>query len=173
MCLHQTRATSVTAMATYERIMDIRVPIAETFAYVSDFRHAAQWDPRTYSTVKTTPGSIGVGTRFMLTGGLLPKELLQRLRIPASIAGMKLPYDMVEFSPPERFVLVGESAMVRYRDELDFTVTDDGAGTRLRYFAELELKGRLGALESRLQKMFQRIGDDATNGIPETVSLRA
>ena len=59
MRLHMTRATMVAAMARYEKTMEIRVPIARTFAYVSDFRHAAQWDPRTYSTVKTTSGSIG------------------------------------------------------------------------------------------------------------------
>ena len=163
----------VTAMATYEKTMDVPLPVAETFAYVSDFRHAARWDPRTYSAEKSTPGPIGVATRFTLTGGLLPQDLLQRLHIPTSMAGMKLPYDIVEFSPPERFVLVGESGMVRYRDQLDFSASADGSGTRLRYYAELELKGRLAAMEPRLQKMFQRIGHDATRDIPATVSRGA
>jgi dehydrogenase/reductase SDR family protein 12 len=163
----------VAVMATYEKTMDIPLPVADTFAYVSDFRNAAQWDPRTYSAEKTTPGPIGVGTRFTLAGGLVPEDVLQRLRIPTSIAGMRLPYDIVEFSAPEQFVLVGESGMVRYRDVLDFSPNADGSGTQLRYFAELELKGRLGILDPRLQRMFQRIGDDATRDIPERASHRA
>lgn len=166
-----TWAARVTVMATYEKIMKIPRSVAETFAYVSDFRNAARWDPRTYSAEKTTPGPIGVGTRFTLAGGLLPQDLLQRLHIPTSIAGMRLPYDIVEFSPPDRFVLVGESGLVRYRDELDFSTIE--GGTRLRYYAELELKGRLGVMEPRLHRIFQRIGDDATQALPATVSRRA
>lgn len=160
-------------MATYEKSMDVPLPVAETFDYVSDFRHAAQWDPRTYAAEKATPGPIGTGTIFTLTGGMLRQDLLKRLHIPTSIAGMKLPYEIVEFSRPDRFVLVGESGMVRYRDELEFSANADGRSTKLRYYAELELKGRLVVLEPHLQKMFRRIGDDATRDIPATVSLGA
>ena len=154
-------------MATYETILTIPQSVDETFAFVSDFRNAAKWDPRTFSVDKTTDGDIGIGTRFMLTGGMLPEATVARLHLPKSMAGMALPYDVAEFDAPHEFVLVGESRLVRYRDHLEFW--PDGNGTRLRYFAELELKGPLSIMEPLLGRMFQRIGDDATRDLPATV----
>ena len=43
--------------------------VEELFAFVSDFRNAAAWDPRTYAVEKATEGPTGIGPRFMLTGG--------------------------------------------------------------------------------------------------------
>ena len=40
-------------VATHETILTIPRPIEETFAFVSDFRNAAKWDPRTYAAEKT------------------------------------------------------------------------------------------------------------------------
>jgi len=154
-------------VATYETILTIPRPIDETFAFVSDFRNAAKWDPRTYAAEKTTDGPIGVGTRFMLTGGMMPKSVVKRLHLPESVAGMSLPYDVVAFDAPNAFTLKGESGMLRWCDHLEFTA--DGDSTRLSYFAELELKRFTAAGDSLLRRMFQRIGDGATVDLPETV----
>jgi len=154
-------------VASYETTLTVPLSVEETFAFVSDFRNAARWDPRTYIVEKTTEGPIGVGTRFLLTGGVLRKDLLARLHISESIAGMPLPYDVVEFDAPNEFVLEGESPVLWYRDHLEFTA--DGSSTRLRHAAELRLKGALAVGEPLLQRMFQRIGDDATRRLPETV----
>lgn len=156
-----------TGVAIYETILTIPQSVDETFAFVSDFRNAAQWDPRTFAVEKTTDGGIGVGTRFMLTGGILPEATVKRLHLPTSMAGMALPYDVVEFDAPHEFVLEGQSRLVRYRDHLEFW--PDGNDTRLRYFAELLLKGPLSIMEPLLARMFQRIGDDATRDLPATV----
>ncbi len=141
--------------------------VEDTFAFVSDFRNAALWDPRTYSVVKTTEGPIGVGTRFMLTGGMLPGSVLRRLHLSEGLIGMALPYDVVEFDPPHEFALEGESRMVRYRDHLGFS--DHNGSTQLVYFAELELKGAPAFMDGMLQKTFTRIGDGATADIASTV----
>lgn len=154
-------------MATYEAFLSIPQPVAETFAFISDFSNAALWDPRTYSATKETAGPIGVGTRFVLNGGLIPEDRLDRLHIPRGLAGMALPYEVTLFDAPNEFVLVGESRLVRYRDHLEFA--EVGAGTRLRYYAELELKFSARLLGARLQALFTRIGDDATRDIPEVV----
>lgn len=69
-------------MAMYETTLIVPRPIEETFAFVSDFRNAARWDPRTYSASKTTDGPIEIGTRFMLTGGLLRQDSLRRFHLP-------------------------------------------------------------------------------------------
>ena len=147
-------ASMVPGVATYENILSIQHSLEETFDFVSDFRNAAQWDPRTYTVEKTTEGPIGVGTRFMLTGGILREALVRRLRIPRSLAGMPLPYDMTRFDRPKEFILEGESRLFRYCDHLEFS--QDGTGTRLRYFAELEMKGPLAVAEPLLQRLFRR-----------------
>jgi hypothetical protein len=155
-------------VATYETILWIPRPIEETFAFVSDFRNAARWDPRTYSAEKTTDGSIGVGTQFVLTGGMMPKNVVKRLHLPESVAGMSLPYNVVTFDAPNEFTLEGESKMLRWCDHLEFTA--EGDSTRLRYYAELELKKFTAAGEALLRRMFQRIGDGATAGLPAAVA---
>jgi hypothetical protein len=161
----------VPTVAQYETILTIPRSLDQTFAFVSDFRNAAAWDPRTYSVDKTTDGPIGVGTRFILTGGLLPEHWVKRLRIPARVAGMPLPYDVTEFDPPNSFVLTGESRIMRWRDHLEFSA--DGDATRLGYFAELELKGPLAIGEPLLRIMFRRIGDDATRDLPDRVAANS
>ena len=158
-------------MATYETILTIFAPIEATFAFVSDFRNAARWDPRTYRVEKATEGPIGVGTRFILTGGVLREETARRLHLPESVAGMPLPYDVTEFEPPNYFTLDGETGVVRYHDRIEFE--PDGAGTRLRYYAELEMKGVLKIGEPLLRMMFKRIGDEATRGIPDAVAAES
>ena len=154
-------------VATYETILTIPRPIDETFAFVSDFRNAAKWDPRTYAAEKTTDGPIGVGTRFMLTGGMMPGSVVKRLHLPVSVAGMSLPYGVVAFDAPNAFTLKGESGMLRWCDHLEFTA--DGDSTRLSYFAELEMKRFSSAGEALLTRLFQRIGDGATADLPDTV----
>ncbi|MFC2176812.1 SRPBCC family protein [Actinomycetota bacterium] len=157
----------VLVVATYEAILSIPQPVDKTFSFVSDFCNAVHWDPRTYAVERTTDGPIGVGTRFMLTGGLMREELVRRLHIPQRIAGMALPYDVVKFDPPNEFVLKGESRIFRYCDDLEFF--PESSGTRLRYFAELEMKGPLAIGEPLLRRMFKLIGDDATRNLPATV----
>lgn len=154
-------------VANYETSLSIPLPVEVTFAFVSDFRNAALWDPRTYSVEKTTDGPIGIGTRFMLTGGVMREDLVRRLHLPRSLAGMPLPYDIVEYDPPAEFILKGETRLFRYCDHLEFS--SDGDGTSLRYFAELELKGPLKIGESLLERLFKRIGDDATRELAATV----
>ena len=73
--------------------------------------------------------------------------------------------DIVEFDPPNEFVLEGETRVFRYCDHLEFST--EGEGTRLRYYAELGLKGPLSIVEALLQRTFTRIGDDATQGLPD------
>lgn len=157
-------------MARYETVLTIPQSLEKTFAFVSDFRNAAAWDPRTYSVDKTTDGPIGIGTRFMLTGGVLKKVWVERFRIPRRLAGMPLPYDVTEFEPPHSFVLAGESRIMRWRDHLEFS--PDGESTELRYEAELVLKGPLAIGEPILRMLFRRIGGDATRHLAATVAAQ-
>ena len=71
-------------VAAYETILSVPHPVEVTFDFVSDFRNAALWDPRTFAVEKATDGPIGAGTRFILTGGMMREDLVQKLRIPRS-----------------------------------------------------------------------------------------
>lgn len=154
-------------MATYETVLTVPRPIEVTFAFVSEFSNAVHWDPRTYDAEMVSDGPVGVGTRFLLTGGALRQDTLRRLHLSERLVGNALPYDVVEFDPPNGFVLEGESSLYVYDDHLDFTA--DGDATRLRYAASLDAKRPFGFADRVLQRMFQRIGDDATRDLPATV----
>lgn len=156
-------------MPTYETTLLVPRPLEETFAFVSDFRNAARWDPRTFSTEKVTEGPIGLGTRFLLSGGLVPQYLVPgRLAfLLEPLLAMPLPYDVVAFDPPREFVLQGETAAFRYDDRITFAA--EGASTRLTYLARLEFRGVLTPFNPILQLAFKRIGDDATRDLAVTV----
>lgn len=153
-------------MATYETSFLVPRSAAATFAFVSDFTNAAKWDPRTYSVEKVTPGPIGTGTVFMLRGGLLPRDLIPK-GLPLSLFAQPLPYEVREYAPPHRLVLVGENRVFRYRDDIDFA--EEGGATRVTYRAELGFKGLLAVGEPALKLVFKKIGDGATRDIPAAV----
>lgn len=156
-------------MARYETTLFVPRPREETFAFISDFRNAAKWDPRSYVCDKVTDGPIGLGTTFMLTGGMLPKTGLLGIPVPRPfLQGMPLPYKIVSYNPPREFILEGENPILWYEDRIRFDT--EGAGTRVTYSARLELKGPLVVGEPFLRLMFKRIGDDATRDIAATVA---
>lgn len=141
-------------MAKYRTSLIIHRPLADTFAFISDFSNAASWDPQTKSSRKVTQGDIGVGTKFILVGGAVGLNF-------------DLPYEIVSYDPPNQFVLEGETSVFRYRDVIDFVAV--GADTRVTYDAELCFRGLLRVGNPFMRLMFQRIGDSATRGMPAAV----
>ncbi|MBA3459602.1 MAG: SRPBCC family protein [Deltaproteobacteria bacterium] len=152
-------------MAKYLTTLLVKRPIEETFAFVSNFHNAATWDPRTYSAEKYTPGPVGLGTIFILRGGMLPKGTLPSFT--DRFVAQPLPYEIKVFTPPRRFVLVGQTPQFDYRDDLDFTA--EGDHTRLQYAATLSFRGIFRLGEPVLRLLFQRIGDDATRHLARAV----
>lgn len=138
-------------MARYRTSLIIKRPLAETFAFFSDFRNAPSWDPQTKRARKATEGDIGVGTTFVLVGGALGLEF-------------DLPYHVVGYDAPNQFILEGENRVFRYRDVIDFTA--EGDHTRMSYFATLRFRGLLRVGNPLMRLMFQRIGDHATRRMP-------
>jgi hypothetical protein len=155
-------------MAKYETTFYVPRPLEATFAFISDFRNAVKWDPRTYAVEKVTPGPIGAGTRFLLTGGMLPKTgPLTHLLPKALLRGMPLSYEIVAYEPPHRLVLKGETPLLSYEDVIEFM--GEGMGVTVRYSARLDLRGVLAIGDPVLRLAFKRIGDDATRDIPAVV----
>jgi hypothetical protein len=153
-------------MATFHTSLWIPRAPDDVFSFVSDFRNAPRWDPRTYSAAMVTDEPIGIGTLFELQGGLLTKGVHDEL--PASLRGNEtLPYEIVEFDPPRVVAFRGETQTTRYHDRIQ--ISEENGGTRLTYDAELTLRGLLEIGEPAFQLLFERIGRDATEPIPAAV----
>lgn len=145
-------------MARSRRVVRSARPVDAVFEFVSDFRHAPLWDPQARAAEKVTEGPIGIGTRFVLI---------------ASVASMRatLPYEIVAYEPPRRVVLEGATRWLRYRDTITFE--GEGAGTRIVYDAQLELRSVLRIMHPLMSLLFERIAEEATRGMSRAIELHA
>jgi len=139
-------------MPRYRASIEVPVPVGDAFAFVTDFRNAARWDPRVVRGELLTDGPIGLGSRFRLVSFGLGKEVA-------------LPYEVTTFEPGERAVFEGRTLLFRYRDLIGFEPLTGSGGTRITYDARLSLRGPLALGNPLLALVFRRIGDDALAGI--------
>lgn len=142
-------------MPRYRSSVDVTLPVAETFAFFTDFRNAARWDPLVTRAEKPTPGPVGQGTRFVLHSRFLGLTKV-------------LPYEIAFFAPPAgggpgRADLAGQTRLLRYRDGIQ--VSAAGAGARIDYDARISLRGPLAVANPLLGFVFRRIGEKALDGI--------
>jgi hypothetical protein len=141
-------------LTRYRSSIVVPNPREETFAFVSDFRNAAAWDPQVVRAWKDTPGPIGPWTRFVLVTRMLGREV-------------ELPYEVTDFEPGRRIVLAGATKHLTYRDviQVEEVAGETHHGTRLGYDATLSLTGLLKPGNLVLRYLLTRIGDDALEGI--------
>jgi hypothetical protein len=125
-------------------------PPETVFDFISDFRHASLWDPRTRRVTKLTNGPIGKGTRFLLQADLLGLT-------------PEFPYEIEVYLRPTLLVLAGRTRWFAYREQVSFS--PEGSGTSVEYRAAMTLKGWLAPGNPILSWIYPRIGDDATAGI--------
>src|SRR6478672_6586711 len=114
-------------MAHYRREIVVPTPLATTFAYLSRFSSAEEWDPGVIRAQMVTPEPVGLGSRFSLVAVFL---------------GAKVPleYEIIEYDPPRRVVIAAENRSARSTDTISFASDATGA-TVVRYEAALSLKG--------------------------------
>ena len=65
---------------TLDETIEVRRPLHEVFAYVSEFSRIEEWDPAVASAEKLTPGAPRIGTRFridMRAGFSLGYEIIE------------------------------------------------------------------------------------------------
>lgn len=134
------------------------LPIAEAFAFVSDFANSMHWDPGVASSEQIGEGPTGVGSRYRLEvrlgGGVTPME-----------------YEITSFDAPRRVVLTGIGARVAAVDEIRFESVP--GGTRVDYEADIRLRGIFRLAEPFLGGAFTKIGRDALAGMRGTLDERA
>jgi dehydrogenase/reductase SDR family protein 12 len=142
----------------YSRRLVVPTLLDETFAYLSRFSSAAEWDPGVSSARMVTEDPVGLGSVFALDAVFLGKTVPLR-------------YEITEFDPPNRVALVAENASVRSTDQISFT-GDPSGGTVVQYDADLALQGVARLAAPIFALAFRRIGDRASEGLLATLTAR-
>lgn len=137
-------------MAHYDATIPSTWTQEQTFDYLADFRHVAEWDPSIpeVTLVSGEPGALGATYEVWL-------EVLGR-RTP-------LLYQCVELQHPQRLVFRAETDSVTSTDTI--TVGRGGLGTTVTYDAELDLKGVRKLAEPLAEIGLTRASERARKGL--------
>jgi len=135
---------------TYTAQLTTTASADEAFAYLAQFDNTQQWDPGVSSAHPLTDGPPALGSRYAVTvelgGG--PEELI---------------YEITEYDPPRRVVLVASGSKFVSHDEI--SVTPHDSGSAVAYVAELKLKGLWKVGGPFAGKALQQAGDAAVEGL--------
>lgn len=127
----------------------------EVFNYLADFSTTEEWDPGIVRATRTSEGPIGVGSTFHLVADFRGRE------VPVT-------YEITEYEPHRRFVIVGDNKQFKGIDEI--VVSPDGDGTRVDYSADFRMKGLAKLFEPFLGGVFEKLSNKAMDGLEETLS---
>jgi len=144
-------------MPLLKETLDVDRPLEDVFAFIGDFANTKDWDPGVTNASKITDGPIGVGTRY---------------HVDVVFGGRTLPmtYEVTAWDPPNRVVLRGEGSTVTAVDDIRFEATQ--GGTRIRYSADLRLKGVLKIAEPFFKGRFDETGRKAMAGMRAALAAR-
>jgi carbon monoxide dehydrogenase subunit G len=137
-------------MTVLREELEVDRPIEEVFAFIADFANSARWDPGVAEARNVTEGPVRVGTRYDLV------VLFNDRRLPMT-------YEVIEYRPPDRVALRGYGSTVNALDDIRFEATP--GGTRIRYTADLRLRGLLRVLEPLVRTRFEETGRRAMAGM--------
>jgi hypothetical protein len=147
-------------MARIQETVITAHPQDEVFAFVAEFANIVEWDPGVVSSKKCRQGvadrePTGVGTSYELV---------------VSYGGRRyeMIYEVIEWEPSDRVVLLGHGDRVKAVDTIEFAPTN--GGTEIRYTAEITLTG-IGRLAMPfLGKFLAQIGTAAASGLKARLS---
>ena len=145
-------------MVVLREELEVDEPLEDAFAFVGDFANSAIWDPGVAESRNVTGGPVGVGTSYDLT------VVFGDRRLPMT-------YEVTVFDPPHRVVLRGKGATVDAVDDIRFEPT--ARGTRIRYMADLRLKGLLRLAEPLMRRRFEDTGTQAIAGMQRAFEARS
>ncbi len=134
----------------FTREIEVPATPGETFAYVSDFTKTAEWDPGIAEARRLTPEPTALGSRFEVIAVF--RGNLQRFE-----------YVVTQYEDGRHIALHGEGEKAVSDDVI--TISPSGDGTRIAYEADIRLKGGLRVVEPFMRSMFERMGNDALDGL--------
>jgi uncharacterized protein YndB with AHSA1/START domain len=119
------------------------------FEYMARFEHLVEWDPSATES-RSVSGDPDLGARYEVA-----------VRFGKGI--QRLTYEITEFDPPRRVVLVADAP--RYRSTDTITIAPDGEGSVVTYDAVIDLKGLLKLVGPIVAGRFRAAGDAARDGM--------
>jgi carbon monoxide dehydrogenase subunit G len=132
-------------MITVEKSVHINKPIAEVFAFMSDFANDAKWQSDLVRSEKTSEGPIAVGTTGLYVQKLMGKELKNDVVVTV-------------YDAPKRFGMKTTSGPVQF--EILASLEEMGGGTHVTINAKGEPGGFFklaeGLIQKELEKTFER-----------------
>ncbi len=137
-------------MARFVTEIESSLPPDDAFAYMADFTNARVWDPSVSRAERLEPGPIGAGSRFDLVARFAGRDV-------------ELRYEIVEYDPPRAVALEARRPGFVSRDTI--TVAAAERGSLVRYDARLEFSGIRRLLGPFMQRVFDRVGADAEQGM--------
>lgn len=135
--------------------IEVPRPLADAFAYTSDFGNIEQWDPGVSRSVRLTPGPVRVGSRYRVDAVFGPSTTV-------------MDYVVTTLEPPGRVVLEGRGGSVHAVDDIRFEQT--AAGTRIHYTADLTFDGVTALVEPLMGPLLRRVGRRAVEGLRQALS---
>lgn len=142
-------------MPRYVVTVDSALPVDEAFAFMSDMRLYASWDPSIVRAVQVVGHGPGPDAQVDLTVGLWFGLGTLRYRVTA-------------FDPPRSMVIEARNRWVSSYDVL--TVQPAPSGSRVTYGAELTLHGPDLAGRAVLGLPFRVLSDRAAAGLRQVLT---
>ena len=126
------------------------------FDYLAEFSNVADWDPGVSRGRSVSADPLEVGAQF---------------EVEASFLGRSVPltYETVEIERPRIVTVRAESGTFSSVDTLSFEA-DPAGGTLVTYDADLRLKSALKLLDPLLGIAFNRLADQARDGLRERLA---
>jgi carbon monoxide dehydrogenase subunit G len=128
------------------------------FDFVADFSTTQEWDPGIQAATRLGDRPIGVGSRF---------ELVSRF----GSTEQTIVYEIAAYDRPTSVTFVGEGKAFRGTDVISFS--EDAAGTRVTYVADLGLKGLTALAMPFIRGRLDAMSDDAVDGLRRALDARA
>ncbi len=128
-------------MISIEKSIIIRRPVEEVFAYVSDLTHSAEWQTGLLEVRKTTPGPLGVGTKYTLVRVFMGRR-------------MEASNEFVEFGPNVKVAFKSTSGPIPFKASYLFEST--GGDVKLTSTIEMHPKGFFNLAEPLISASLQK-----------------
>ena len=133
-------------MTTLNQTIQIARPPREVFAYIADFSTCQEWDSTAVEAQRLDNGPLGVGSRFKVV-------------CAAPVGKLPLVYEIIEYQPDSKVVLLGTGRFFEVTDTIQITPT--ASGCELEYTAVFSWKSVLGKFAPALQSGLERMGHDS------------
>ncbi len=144
-------------MVKVEKDIFIRRPIGEVFAYMSDLRHAPEWQSGLLEMRQTTEGPMSVGTRFVGVRRFLGRKMESSMEI-------------VEYEPNAKMVWKTISGPTPFETSWRFESTAEG--TQVIWNLEVEV-GFFGLAEPLIAAGISRDAEAGFGTLKDLLESRA